>query len=157
MWKNNHGPKSLIRYNNKPKISGRTSPPGKISPANAPPCSSTESLWLQTTMGEGGIKGGAMGEGGIKGGAVNCPNTPEHTSRQQTSNSDVEGASRGAGNTQGEDEGNNANAAHEHCQREPMHNGRDRGGGNMTRDVGGQGWMTTMDNEQQRRIYVTIN
>ncbi len=28
-----------------------------------------------------------MGEGGIKGGAVDCPNTLEHTSRQQTSNS----------------------------------------------------------------------
>ncbi len=28
-----------------------------------------------------------MGEGGIKGGAINCPDTPEHTSRQQTSNS----------------------------------------------------------------------
>jgi hypothetical protein len=52
-------------------------------------------------MGEGGIKGGAMGEGGIKGGAVDCPNTPEHTSRQQNSNSDVKGTSRGADNAQG--------------------------------------------------------
>ncbi len=64
-----------------------------------------------------------------KGGAVDCPDTLEHTSRQQTSNSDVEGASRGADNAQGEDEGNNANAARKHCQRKPMHYGRDRGGG----------------------------
>jgi hypothetical protein len=67
-----------------------------------------------------------MGEGGIKGGAVDCPETREHTSRQQTSNSDVKGASRGAGDAQGEDKGNNANAVCKHCHREP---GRDRGGG----------------------------
>ncbi len=76
-----------IQYNNKPSMSSRTSSPGKISPANAPPCSSTEYFRLQTTIGEGDIGGGAMGEGGIKGGAVNCLNTPEHTSSHQTSNS----------------------------------------------------------------------
>ncbi len=43
-------------------------------------------------------------------------------------NANVKEASRGANNAQGEDEGNNANAARKHCQREPMHNGRDRGG-----------------------------
>ncbi len=43
-------------------------------------------------------------------------------------NADVEGALRGASNAQGEDKGNNANAARKHCQREPTHNGRDRGG-----------------------------
>jgi hypothetical protein len=42
---------------------------------------------------------------------------------------DVKGALRGANNAQGEDEGNNANAACEHCQRESMHNGRERGRG----------------------------
>jgi hypothetical protein len=70
-----------------------------------------------------------MGEGGIKGGAVNCPDTPEHISSHQTSNSNVEEASKGAGNAQGEDKGNNANAACKRCQREPTHNGRDRGWG----------------------------
>ncbi len=45
------------------------------------------------------------------------------------SDANVEGASRGAGDTQGEDKGSNANAAHKHCQREPAHNGRDSGGG----------------------------
>ncbi len=63
-------------------MSGPTSPPGKISPVNAPPCSSKMSLRLQTTLGEGEIKGGA----------VNCPDTPEHTSSCQTSNRDVEGS-----------------------------------------------------------------
>jgi hypothetical protein len=53
-------------------------------------------------------------------------------------NANVEGALRGAGNAQGEDKGNNDNAVRDHCQREPTHNGRDRGGGNMTRDNGGQ-------------------
>jgi hypothetical protein len=98
-----------------------------------------------------------MGEGVIKGGAVNCPDTPEHTSSYQTSNSDVKWASRGAGNAQGEDNCKNANAAREHCQREPPHNGRDRGGGNTTRDDRGRQRMTTMDNEQRRWIYITIN
>jgi hypothetical protein len=31
------------------------------------------------------------------------------------------------------------------------------GGGNMTRDDGGRRWTTTMDYEQQQRIYLTIN
>ncbi len=86
-----------------------------------------------------------MGEGGIKGGAVDCPEIPEHTSRQQTSNCDVEGVSRGAGDAQEEDEGNNANDVRKHCQREP---GRDRGGGAtrremMENDDGGQQWTMT--------------
>ncbi len=84
-----------------------------------------------------------MGEGGIKGGAVDCPKTPEHTSRRQTSNSNVEGASRGAGNAQGEDKANSANASREHCQREPTHNGRDRGG----RQHDKRRWMTMTDND----------
>jgi hypothetical protein len=42
---------------------------------------------------------------------------------------DVEGALRGAGNAKGGDKGNNANAVRERFQREPTHNGRDRGGG----------------------------
>jgi hypothetical protein len=94
MCKNAHEPISSVYHINQTKMSGHTSPTGKISPANALPCSSTESLWPQTFMGEGGFKGGAMGEGGIEGGAVECPKTPEHTNRQQTSNSDVEEGSQ---------------------------------------------------------------
>ncbi len=89
-----------------------------------------------------------MGEGGIKGGAINCPDTPEHTSSCQTSNSDVEGASREAGNALVEDKGINANAACKRCQREPPHNGRDGGGGgNTMRDNRGRRRTMTMDNE----------
>ena len=73
------------------------------------------------------------------------------------SNANVKGTSRGAGNAQGEDKGNNPNAACKHCQREPtMPKGRTKattpmlcgsiakgrqctiaetkGGGNTTRD-----------------------
>ncbi len=56
-------------------------------------------------------------------------------------NPNIEGASRGANDAQEEDKGNNANSACERCQREPMHNGRDRGGGatqqEMTEDDDG--------------------
>ncbi len=93
-----------------------------------------------------------MGEGGIKGGTVVCPNTPEHTSSRQTSNSDVEGASRGVGDAQGEDKGNNTYTVWEPFQREPTHNSRDRGGGNIMRDDQGQQWKMTMDNERQQRM-----
>ena len=41
----------------------------------------------------------------------------------------VEGALKGADDTEGEDEGNKNNAACERFQREPTHNGRGRGGG----------------------------
>jgi hypothetical protein len=44
-------------------------------------------------------------------------------------NADVEGSLRGVDDAQGEDEGNNANAARERCQGDPTHNSRDRGGG----------------------------
>jgi hypothetical protein len=70
-----------------------------------------------------------MGEGGIEGGAVVCPDTPEHTSSHQTSNSNVKEALRGVGDAQWENDGKKANTAREHCQRKPTHNGRDRGGG----------------------------
>ncbi len=49
--------------------------------------------------------------------------------RSHHGNANVEGASRGAGDAQGEDKGKNANAVRERCQREPTYNGRDRGGG----------------------------
>jgi hypothetical protein len=61
-------------------------------------------------------------------------------------NTIVEGALRGADDAQEEDEGNNDNAAHEHCQREPEHNGRARGGGQHDKR---QWRMTTYDNNGQ--------
>jgi hypothetical protein len=73
MWKNAHGPKFLIGYNKKPKMSGRTSPPGKISSANDPPCSSIESLWLQTTIGERKLKEGPWERGESKKGLSIAP------------------------------------------------------------------------------------
>jgi hypothetical protein len=61
-------------------------------------------------------------------------------------NINTEGALRGADNAQGEDKGNNANAARKHCQREPTHNGRDRGGGQHNKR---QQRMTTDDDNVQ--------
>jgi hypothetical protein len=58
-------------------------------------------------------------------------------------NADVKGASRRADDAQWEDKDNNANAACKHCQREPMHNGRDRGGGQHDK----RRWRTMMDDD----------
>ncbi len=126
-------------------MSSRTSPPDKISPANAPPCSSTKSLWLQTTMGERVITGEAIGEGEIKGEAVDCPDSPEHTSSRQTSNSSPAnippnpsressplGMIMGEGGIEGGAMGEGTMAETE-------------GGGDTTRDDGGRQWTMTMD------------
>ncbi len=43
-------------------------------------------------------------------------------------NANVERAVRGANDAKGENEGNSPNAACKHCQREPTHSDRDRGG-----------------------------
>jgi hypothetical protein len=74
-----------------------------------------------------------MGEGGLKEGLLFAP-IPQNI---QAAAKPAKGASRRAGNAQGEDKGNNANAVRKCCQWEPTHNGRDRGGGNTTRDDGG--------------------
>jgi hypothetical protein len=58
---------------------------------------------------------------GRRGGAQQC--------RTHHGNANIKGASRGTDGAQGEDKGNKANAVCKHCQREPTHNGRDRGGG----------------------------
>jgi hypothetical protein len=60
--------KAAKLYNKKPKMSIRTSPSGKISTANAPPCSSTESLRLQEGRREEGRRGGGRRQGGTRGG-----------------------------------------------------------------------------------------
>jgi hypothetical protein len=140
-------------------MSGPTSPPGKISPANAPPCSSTKSLWLQTTMGEGGIKGGAMGEGGIEGGAVDCPNRIPQNIQAAANPATV--MSRGPRGELAMPKGRTkATMPTLHAS---IAKGSHRtiaeieGGGNMTRDDGGQRRTTTMDDEPRQQIYLTIN
>jgi hypothetical protein len=139
-------------------MSGQTSPPGKLSPANAPPhalqqsLSGSKQLWERGELKEGSwereelkerplfapipqnIQAAAKPATAMSRGLQGEPATPKGRTKATTPML-CTSIAKGILRTMAETEG----------------------GDNMTRDDGGRQRTMTMDDEQRQRIYVTIN